>query len=658
MRHVMLLFAGLALLTLFACTPPKTSTLRVITEPAGGKVLVVEPNFILEHEEETQLFPGQYTLRPHDAPYSPGDVHVDLQAGERREVKVPLGQIPPLEDPIRISLPPESPIPPPLVTILTDPPGAKVQIEETAQEVAHGQEVSLNEGRYTLIPKARGYRPTSTVVHISSEPRQTVTVPLGAGHGWLTVRTDPPGGLLTLEGRPAQQEPLRNIELEPGSYTVKAEKIGYFEMSSVAVVRSGQEVEVIIPLRKIPTHGRVRVNAQPSDADIYFQGRHVGRGRADLGELPFGNYQVRGEKAIDARTRLSGEASIAVREDRNYDVSLVLDRRTALFDGQWLPEAEARNRELERYRSQRTARPVHLEVALSSEAHAEMAGRQNLAEVLHAVLRVGDRATFTDGGQSWTVWKRHGLMTDEFGTEVRTLTQRGSAPWSWPEDPGASKVRLDAGGDVEVAMAFALHGSRSAAPLLFLVQGQAPARGTTIRRVAGDGPLTLVLHGGEDVRDNAGITWVTAGGLRLGHVAAGNTAMELSWSRGPDRLLVTGDLPSPRLAAIPPLEFRPNQKGIVVLIKDVQVTRLDQYTRGPQYAGWRHIVAEPSGLPLDEGLDRGAIGPNSDHGKYHRVWVITYAQDGGQTQRQISATYTVTGEPMSTESNIYIPGPQ
>lgn len=529
------------------------------------------------------------------------------------------------------------------VWVDTDPPGGQVTVEETGDVVDDGESVDLQPGRYRFSSEAEGYRGDALTREIPRGGEQRITVPLGMGFAPVEIRALPTDADIDIGGEHQGQGRI-STELNAGVHAVEVSLEGYDTHREQLRIEPGRPVSRLIQLEAIPeapTHGQVTVTPEPQSARVIFQDQDLGAGAHALGPLLPGTYSVWGIKSINDRQRLTGEVDFTIEAGERRTVTLSLDRQERRFQGEWLSEAEALRREQRRYRQHRTQRPLAVQMDHAGTVIEQLRQRDDLAQALMAMLRVGDRVTLKAASQRWQIWKRHSEWTPDFEASVAAL--QAGEPYSppWADDP-VQTLRVEPSADPLATMIMALHRARAPNPLLDLHADQFSEDSITVSRNRSDGELTVLLHGGEDLTLSEG-GLRTFGDVHFDTVPAGHASIDLRWGQVPERVLIISDRSGPirEMGAPDPLLLE--QQRWLSLAPGLAVTRLLRLSYGPEYSGWSHRVTQREGGPVDFQLDLTGdhIGPHEMPGDYQRVWVLEYEQGGTRSQRQVQIRYRV-----------------
>lgn len=532
------------------------------------------------------------------------------------------------------------------VEFVTEPPGGQIRLPKLNREVVSGETLELEPGEYEVRATRDGYRPVESRVGIEQGQDTPVAIEFDKGFGTLFLERTTPNAKVTLvapDGRrdiTFDQGATRKLTLDAGEYTLVARRAGYHPLRESIPIEPGTEIEREIALREKPRTTPVTVATDPTAAEVQLNGEAKGQGEVDLGRLPFGEYELRAVHSIDERNRLITRQSIELSQRDRRQITLELDREERLFDGEWFPVAEARQKEETRYRDERVDNPGLVELELDQSAHETLVTTSQLPEKFHSWLRVGDRIKLRHANGAVVFWKRHRELTANLSRAMEALKQEESYIPDFQADPPAFERRIEAGEAPLWQVIHRLHRSRAEHALLDLRAAQLSGDAAQVPRTRADGALTVFARSEQAIRVNDTQVQPTSG-IAVARIDPGDEAINLSWQDRPDHLLLVGDR-SPEAVKQPKGGFlKLGEKKLVRLTDGRRVQRLDRLTAGPGYAEWQHESLDRSGPMGDEiDLSRDEIGPHQEPGDYRRVWLVQVVDDGGVTQRQIEVGYT------------------
>ncbi|HEX9208658.1 MAG TPA: PEGA domain-containing protein [Steroidobacteraceae bacterium] len=207
---------------------------------------------------EFRLAPGRHEVvvaAPRHLPYS---APVVIEGGDRRQTLV------------------ARPVPAwALLTVLTEPAGAQVLVDGQSRGATPAK-LELDAGSHRIELRQAGFKPWVTDVQVvANEPQTLGPVRLGLPDGTLVVRTDPPGASVSVGGAYRGRAPL-TIDVRPDTpLALVATRDGYEPATSQLTVGSGGRREVQLSLA--PILGEVTVQADPVGAEVFANGRAVGK---------------------------------------------------------------------------------------------------------------------------------------------------------------------------------------------------------------------------------------------------------------------------------------------------------------------------------------------------------------------------------------------
>ncbi|MFC1544446.1 PEGA domain-containing protein [Gemmatimonadota bacterium] len=129
------------------------------------------------------------------------------------------------------------------------------------------------------------------VAGMSQDPRLPSALhPTVITTGQIRVVSDPPGAIISLNGRVAGQAPA-TIVLQEGPHDLMLELEGFIPHSEKIEVVGGQSRTMTISLRHVPV-GSVRVTSTPDGAQVYLDGDPVGATPVMLTDVTAGKHAI------------------------------------------------------------------------------------------------------------------------------------------------------------------------------------------------------------------------------------------------------------------------------------------------------------------------------------------------------------------------------
>jgi len=533
------------------------------------------------------------------------------------------------------------------IQLHTAPAGGRILIEPSNQWVNDGEVAALKPGHYHLRAEKHGYRGGEADLDLHDGKNDALTVPLGQGFGTLTIQAQPAGALVRINGESVGKVPL-DKELNTGEYHVTISASGFVPHQVDFTMEAGDAKAFDIRLTKVIDSAPVTIVTHPTGGRVAFGGRVYAKTPAALGRLHFGRYHASASKQLDPLTRLVGRVDFSLSEGAARRVVIPLKEKQRLFEGKWLPYAQAMAQESKRYRRQRVSNPVHVIMHVAPEQLAALAENNHLAADMMVILRTGDRVSFVSDSRRWLIWKRHNDITPAFAANIEAVQHDRDQPYAWADD---SATQVDLSGGTLADLAYALHRARSKYALLDLRKAQLSDH-TKVFRANADGAITVLAIGGDGL-SVADVSAHHVGRIHLFALPAGASPVSIGWQGRPERLLVISDTPWRTDVDMPQVNLRKNEKQAFRLVASGRhVSGLIRLSAGPDYEGWKRQVLAASGPMADQfDFTVDEIGPHKLAGRYQRVWIVRYAAGGAVSQRQVATQYTVGAHSKQVESD-------
>ncbi|MDH5271897.1 MAG: SUMF1/EgtB/PvdO family nonheme iron enzyme [Gammaproteobacteria bacterium] len=161
------------------------------------------------------------------------------------------------------------------VTVLTEPAGATVLVDGTAHGATPAN-LELDAGTHRIELRQAGFKHWLTDLQVVANQPQTLgPVRLGLPDGTLLVRTDPAGASVSVGGAFRGRAPV-TLDVRPDvTLALVASREGYEPRTMQLTVGAGERREVQLSLT--PIFGEVTVIAEPASAEVFANGRAVGK---------------------------------------------------------------------------------------------------------------------------------------------------------------------------------------------------------------------------------------------------------------------------------------------------------------------------------------------------------------------------------------------
>ncbi len=187
-----------------------------------------------------------------------------------------------------------------LLSVKTTPPEATVTVKNDRGDVVYRgtgatPAETLDEGQYVVQVEHPKYQTISTPIAIAPGKVYVIIVEMSQGQflGFLRVQSDVPGASVYVDEREAGamgQTPFQNA-VRVGKHRLWVERPGYKPIEREVEVAIGEDTLLKAALERVE-HGRIRVVASRPDAEVYVDGKPVGRVPVER-DASSGRHQVR-----------------------------------------------------------------------------------------------------------------------------------------------------------------------------------------------------------------------------------------------------------------------------------------------------------------------------------------------------------------------------
>ncbi|AFL95915.1 hypothetical protein containing PEGA domain [Thermococcus cleftensis] len=275
-----------------------TATLRVSSDPSDAAVYI-DGEYRGKTPLTVRLPSGRHDVVIMKEGYRPYNTTVVLETGEYRTIYASLDKI---VGKLRVE---------------STPSNAKVYLDgDYIGRTPLTQE--LSPGTYRIKLLLDGYFEYSTTVTVRDNETKVISAALKPKPGTLGVTSEPAGAKVYVNGTYIGTTPVQGYSLSPGIYRVKVTMTDYQAYEKVITVEPGQEYR--ISARLTPSWGVLKVNSNPSGAEVYINGDAAGKTPLEL-KLDPGTYTVR----LSIEGYEDYEDSIEVRAGETAEVSANLD---------------------------------------------------------------------------------------------------------------------------------------------------------------------------------------------------------------------------------------------------------------------------------------------------------------------------------------------
>ena len=161
------------------------------------------------------------------------------------------------------------------VTLGSNPPGATIRVDDEAVGITPAT-VGIMAGTHDVVLHKDGFKFwRRTVTTVAGGAQEFGDIRLLEADSLLTVTTSPARAAVSIDGRYRGQTPI-DVDLAPGTkYVVNVTKSGFASASRTVHLASRQSQSIHLDLEA--RTGIVKISSTPADAELFIDGRSVGR---------------------------------------------------------------------------------------------------------------------------------------------------------------------------------------------------------------------------------------------------------------------------------------------------------------------------------------------------------------------------------------------
>lgn len=182
----------------------------------------------------------------------------------------------------KLSVPLESPL-----SVKSEPAGAAVRIDDPKAKPLGKTplEAGIPPGSHTVYIAAAGYKTHQRKVSVGAGKPVAIDVSLDLG---LTVRSEPAGAKVTVDGKPVDGATPLEIAVTPGKHTIAVEHSGFDRFEKKLDVQPGKDASFTASL----VGGLLTMRTNVAGATVRVGNLEVGRTPIQRAQVPLGKRQV------------------------------------------------------------------------------------------------------------------------------------------------------------------------------------------------------------------------------------------------------------------------------------------------------------------------------------------------------------------------------
>ncbi|MCI0694715.1 protein kinase [candidate division KSB1 bacterium] len=257
---------------------PASAWLSVTTQPDGATIFLNDDSLGVTPLNVPLAQEGRIKLSFRKRNYLAVDTSLVIQKGQTYELSPSLA-------------------PAARVAIFVEPPDAEVRIDETLIAASRLANLQLPAGGHQISISRPGYDSKQEQFSLQpgdNDPRRYALAKQIGGEllGGAQIESQPPGALVTLDGKSAGSTPYRNSNLSPGRHQLVLRLEGYENYSTTIVVSAGKITPVTAPLKKAAAVSQLSVNSTPDGATLLLDGQEIGTTPYQSNNVAVGAHQI------------------------------------------------------------------------------------------------------------------------------------------------------------------------------------------------------------------------------------------------------------------------------------------------------------------------------------------------------------------------------
>ncbi len=149
----------------------------------------------------------------------------------------------------------------------------------------------LLQRRYTLLAQAEGYYPLELTLEVGPERNQSRAFAFVPLPGKVSIRTEPAGANVSVDGKPLGQTPLSDVAIEAGMRQFQFTRPRYQALAQ-AVVVEGRERPQTVTVGLLPNWGDIGISTEPPGARILIGAVDTGIRSNSVVPIPAGEHDI------------------------------------------------------------------------------------------------------------------------------------------------------------------------------------------------------------------------------------------------------------------------------------------------------------------------------------------------------------------------------
>ena len=256
--------------------------LTIKTEPEKAEIIFNDESIGLTPVEDFAINnEGENTIQIRKDGFTSIDTSIVINFGETKVFDIKL-----------------TPLGTEVLSIVTDPVGAMLYLNSKYIGVSPLEKYSVNAGQYPLRVEKFGYSSLDTMVNIEKGVNNSMTYALVkkiAGEiGGIKITSNPAGASVWLNKDFVGSTPYEALDIGVGTYKVLIRKKGYADLYTSVRVSANKTATVD---KKLSPVGKMSVSSEPSEAEVFLDGKSIGKTSLTSDQIEVGEHKIVVRKA-------------------------------------------------------------------------------------------------------------------------------------------------------------------------------------------------------------------------------------------------------------------------------------------------------------------------------------------------------------------------
>ena len=209
--------------------------------------------------------------------------------------------------------------------ITSEPSGGTVYLNKVEQGVTPLTKDDVQPGTYQVEVVRELYLPESKVIKVESNSYAKEHFELTPNFGRLSINSNPSGAMLWVNDKNVGKTPFEVGQYNAGTFSLKMIHEMYYEESDTFEIKPGGEVVQTYNLK--PQFGRIRIDSDPSGAQLSIDGQPAGNTPIIKNQLASGKHIIR----LTTENYFDFETSIEIADGQNFNETFRLKANFGLL---------------------------------------------------------------------------------------------------------------------------------------------------------------------------------------------------------------------------------------------------------------------------------------------------------------------------------------